>query len=121
MLAGSPVGYHLRVCPRWHVFLSKTCPAFSGAFFIAAACPCDDHIDAPAPALAAHQPRLPIRDGHLGTIALGHVGWVWLDPLPAIKGPQRSAKIQDAKTPVALAVYAGTIRRRLGRGTRRTA
>jgi hypothetical protein len=47
----------------------------------------DDHIDAPASALGAYQPRMPIRDGHLGAVALGHFGGVGLDLMPAIETP----------------------------------
>ena len=47
----------------------------------------NDHIDPPAPALAAHKSRMPIRDGHLGAVALGHLGGVGLDLMAAIETP----------------------------------
>jgi hypothetical protein len=46
-----------------------------------------DEIDAPATALGAHQPRVPIGDGHLRAVALGHLDRVGLDLVPAIGAP----------------------------------
>jgi hypothetical protein len=48
----------------------------------------DDHIDLSAAALGADQPRVPIRDGHLRAVALGHLGGVGLDLMAAIEAPQ---------------------------------
>jgi hypothetical protein len=47
----------------------------------------DDKIDAPLAALAADQPRMSVGDGHLGSVALGHLDRVWLDLVLAIETP----------------------------------
>jgi hypothetical protein len=47
----------------------------------------DDEIDLPATALRAHKPGVPIRDRHLGAVALGYLGRVGFDLVPAIETP----------------------------------
>jgi len=47
----------------------------------------DNHVDLPRPTPAAHEPRVPVRDRHLGTVALDHLGGVDLDPVAAIEAP----------------------------------
>jgi hypothetical protein len=47
----------------------------------------DDEIAPPAPAIAADEPLVPLRDGHLGSIPLGHLGGVGFELVPAIETP----------------------------------
>ena len=49
--------------------------------------PGDDKIDPPAAASATDQPVMPIRDGHLGTVALRHLGRIGLELVTAIETP----------------------------------
>ena len=44
----------------------------------------NEHIHRPAAAPAANKPSVPIRDGHLGAVALGDLGRVRFDLMPAI-------------------------------------
>ena len=41
----------------------------------------------PAPSLSAHKPLVPVENGHLGAVALGHRGRVGLDLVAAIETP----------------------------------
>jgi len=43
--------------------------------------------DVAAATLRAHEPFAPIRNGRLGTVSLGHFGWVGLDFVAAIFAP----------------------------------
>ncbi len=52
----------------------------------------DDEINPPAAALAAHQPLMPFKDGHLGAVALRHLGRVRLDLVAAIETPHDGAR-----------------------------
>lgn len=65
--------------------LRKPSPAPSLAFSPSLAR--HDHISAPRPASAADKPGVPIRDGHLGAVPLGHLSGVGLDLVAAIKAP----------------------------------
>jgi hypothetical protein len=46
-----------------------------------------DEINPPAAALGADEPLVPVGDGHLGSVALGHRGRVGLGLVPAIETP----------------------------------
>jgi hypothetical protein len=70
--------------------VKRACPRGSGgrgAEYPSGFGPSDDEIDLAAAALAAHQPLVPVRDGHLGAVTLGHCGRVGLDLVPAIAAP----------------------------------
>jgi hypothetical protein len=49
--------------------------------------PRNDHSDAPAAAFGVDQPRMPIRDARLGTVARGHLDRIGLDLMMAIEAP----------------------------------
>jgi hypothetical protein len=51
------------------------------------------HIDAPGPAPRAYKPRMPNGDGHLSTVALGHLRRVGLDLIPVIETPDDQAHL----------------------------
>jgi len=50
-------------------------------------CRRSNKLDPPAAALATHQPLVPVGDGHLGTVALGHLSRGGLDLVLAIETP----------------------------------
>jgi hypothetical protein len=67
--------------------------------FSAPLCSAYHHVDLPAATPAAHKPRLPFRDRHLGAVALSQLCRVWLDLMPAIEAPHEQPQRAAAAFP----------------------
>ena len=51
----------------------------------------NDHVDVPRAALAADQALVPVIDGRLGAVVLGHLSRVGLGAIPAVEAPDQKA------------------------------